>query len=97
MPQVALKITDDMLRTILRLPDTWDITGAGVERFPAGDDNGGLWSMLVLELDIPGAPSGAVEVQPSYRRAPGPDPITLVEVCWVDADGVRAIQSMTAD
>lgn len=90
MSTVALKITPDAVRSILRLPDDYTILGARVDLLTL--DDGQLMPLLVLDLHAPSAPPNAVEVAPSYDRTDGPDPIVLREVCWTHDDGTHTIE-----
>lgn len=97
MPTVALKITPDLLRMILHLPDGYHITGSRVDTVigPAG----WLLDLLVLDVDAPDAPAGAVEIVPIYERDPPhtPDPVVLRHVEWTHADGTRTVQPVQPD
>lgn len=94
MPTVALKITPDLLRMILHLPDGYHITGARMDTVVG--PTGWLLDLLVLDVDAPDAPGGAVEMAPSYVRDPpnAPDPVTLHAVEWTHVDGTRTVRSV---
>lgn len=92
MSVVALRVTAELLRAILRLPEDMSIVDATAEAFATVDGASDL--MVVLTVDAGDrAPAGAVDMAPSYRRDPGvPDPIRLHEVCWTSAAGEHIIQ-----
>jgi hypothetical protein len=79
---VRLRISDVALREMLRLPEGTALAGAGAEHM------GASWppysSGLVLILNVPGAPEGAVEMSSVYRREriEVPDRIDLTSIDW---------------
>jgi len=92
MATVALKITPDLLRMILHLPDGYHISSARMDTITG--PTGWLLDLLVLDVDAPDAPVGAVEMAPIYDRDPpnSPDPVVLREVEWTCADGTRTVR-----
>jgi hypothetical protein len=77
--RVTIPISTALLRKILHLPDEVEILD--VERDP-------YRAVINLLADVPGAPDGAVTMEPVYQRSSGwPDPIHLCGVQWYDEDG----------
>jgi hypothetical protein len=90
VPDVALRVTADLVKSILRLAPGMAIRDARAEVFATVD--GGSDLMIVFTVDAgQWAPTGAVDMAPAYIRDPGRDPIRLREVCWTDADGNHTI------
>lgn len=93
MPDVALRVTADLIKSILRLAPGMVVRDARAEAFATVD--GGSDLMIVFTVDVGRwGPAGAVDMAPAYVRDPGTDPIRLREVCWTDADGNHTITSV---
>lgn len=97
MATVTLKITPDLMRMILHLPAGYHITGARMDTVTG--PSGCSLDLLVLDVDAPDAPDGAVEMAPFYvRESPtAPDPVTLRAVEWIHADNTRTVRPVDPD
>lgn len=80
---VTLRISDIGLLAALHLPEETRIAAAGTER-PGPYTS---YATLVLSLDMPGAPEGAVTVEPEFTHSGHRDPVELTRLKWLDADG----------
>ena len=95
MPTVQLKITPDVVRTILRLPPDYQVTGARMDTV-TDQDSGWSLDLMVLDVHAPSAPEDAREMWPRYDQDMlTRDPIWLSEVTWTHHDGTRTVQPFT--
>jgi hypothetical protein len=85
MTLVQVRVTDVALKALLRLPDDVSLVTAAGEALP-GDPPLSARSLLLV-LDMPGAPDGAMQAEPVYTRQPGDDPVALAGMRWYDAEG----------
>lgn len=97
MSLVRVRISDVALREVLHLPADTVLAGAATEH------TGVSWppyaSSLVLILDAPDAPEGAVEMTPVYQREriEVPDRVELTGIDWRLADSTVIHQDVTGE
>lgn len=82
---VEMRVNEATLRALLRLGDEQRIIGARTEG--VGEN-----AVIVLAVDDPHAPAGAIGMRPRFHHHGGPDPISLTEVVWRLRDGTDLVQ-----
>jgi len=89
MSLASLRISDTLLlRAMFRLPEDVTLQDARIDRDAAGAP------ALVLTVDLPDAPEGAVTVDVTYtRRHDIPDPVKVTGYRYFDADGTEITQT----
>lgn len=75
-----MKVNEAMLRQLLRLRDNERIVGARTEG--TGDQ-----ATIILAIDAPDAPAGAIGMRPQFVHDGRPDPISLTAMIWRMRDG----------
>jgi hypothetical protein len=89
MSSIRIPISPEMLRIILRLPESTRITGTDLTT--AAD--GCTWINLTAEDEH--APAGAATATPVYQHhGDWPDPIILTGINWNDADGNKLLAAL---
>lgn len=84
MSLTRLRVSDTLLlRAMFRLPEEVTLEAADIERTPAGP-------VLVLTVDLPGAPAEAATVDVTYtRRHDIPDPVKVTGYRYFREDGTE--------
>jgi hypothetical protein len=83
-----------LLHELLRMPEGVNLAGAGTEMTAGCPDA----ATLVLTLDVPDVPAGAVEVTYIYTRDnTHPDPVRLTGYDWRLADGTTLHRDLTTE
>jgi hypothetical protein len=85
--RVRVRITPEVLRDFLRLPEGVTVIGTPLPSLAAllGAETD---SAITLILEIPGAPEDATAAHPTYSwRKDVPDPVTLEGIWWYREDG----------
>lgn len=84
MSRVVVRLSDFAVRSALRLPGNAALVAAGTERLLTIPDHA---QDLVLTVDLPDAPEGAVAAMPVYTNSGHRDPIELTGWHWYREDG----------
>jgi hypothetical protein len=78
---IQLRISEQLIRAILRLPDDVTVRDAEMAHGPP---------VLLLTVDMPGAPAGAASAALGYTVAHGfPDPVQLTGMRFTREDGTQ--------
>lgn len=83
---VEMRVNEAMLRQLLRLRGNERIIGARTE-------GTGEQATIVLAIDAPDAPVGALGMKPLFEHNGAPDPISLTAMVWRMRDGSEITES----